>query len=156
MKHYVKVKNVCNNGEEIIVGPCSKTEVVDVVSLCQPSEDWDVTDALVLTLDEFRAEVDTTPKLVVKGRFLKFVVEVNYTANDWQLYTSKEGVVGVTKALNCDIEEALAIGAETWLEIYRNCHNALARYREFGACDTEPRGVLIDLLRELGMPEGVV
>lgn len=156
MQHYVKIKNVSNNAEEIIVGPLSKSEVVDVIQRCEPSEDYDVNDALVMSLEEWMEETDTRPRLVVKGKFIKFLVDLNYTANDWQLYSSKEGCKSAAEEMNNELELCLAEGAETWLELYRSCHNVLACYRRFGACDTEPRGVLIDLLRELGMPEGVV
>jgi hypothetical protein len=156
MEHYVKIKNVCNNAEEIIVGPLSKSQVVDVIQSCQPNEDYDVNDALVMSYGEWLEEIDTSPKLVVKAQFIKFLVEINYTANDWQLYTSKDGCLEAANVMNRDLERALAEGAETWLELYRSCHNVLARHRDFGSCDTEPRGVLVDLLLELGMPEGVV
>lgn len=156
MKHYVKIKNVCNNAEEIIVGPCSKSEVVDVIQSCQPNEDYAVSDVHVMSLEQWKEEIDTTPKLVVKGRFLKFLIEINYTANDWQLYTSKEGSADAAFNLNRQLENVLAEGEESWLSLYRSCHNVLAGFRNYGACDTEPRGVLVDLLLELGMPEGVV
>ena len=156
MKHYVSIKNICNNENEFAVGPLTKEQVVDVVNACDPSEDFVIGDVMVLSFDEFMAEQDTTPKLIIKKQIIAFDVEINYTASDWQLYTSVDMAEGAAKSLNSAIIDVLRIGATSWLDLYRECEKMLAQYRNYGATDTEPLWVLIDLLRELGMPEGVV
>ena len=156
MTHYISIKN--HETEEFhIVGPMSKTEMVDVVASCYPQESYSVDDVKVMSYDEWMAEVDTRPRLVIKKSRLAFDVEINMSGNDWQLYTTKEDwTESVARSLNCALKEELQLGATSWLELYRKCDNVMANYRHWGACDTEPRRALRNLLEELGMPEGIV
>lgn len=91
--------------------------------------------------------------------WLQFHVKINYSADDWQLFTTgkyAENCEAIAKAINEQLEQNLMDGEASWLALYRLCDNTMAEFREYGASDTEPRGVLVDMLRRLGMPDGVV
>ena len=128
---------------------------------------WEQKAKAVFHLIQFEAGVDVgdyyplpeEEKLVINREpWLKFDVTINYTADDWELYTTSEFAAtceGTAKELNARLETVLEDGEDSWLSLYRMCDNVLAGFRKQGANDTEPRRVLVELLRKLGMPEEV-
>jgi hypothetical protein len=99
-------------------------------------------------------------KIVVKGAWLKFLVDINYTADDWQAFTTGDyanDCESIARMLNAQLEIALADGADSWLDLYRTCSNIQgdAVFRKAGFDDTEGNWKLRQLLYDLGMPKDV-
>lgn len=100
-------------------------------------------------------------KLVVKASRIAFDVEINMSARDWEAYTTGEFAAtceGNARTFNVALEVVLQTGAESWIDLYRMCANVQGEkgFREAGFNDSEPNYHLIQLLRELGMPDGIV
>jgi hypothetical protein len=75
-------------------------------------------------------------------------VTLTLTAEDWQLYTDIPNVNIATSLLNSDIELILNnMGDITQAHI--ECLEVLRRYSKYGAFDTEPCGVLQDIINEV-------
>lgn len=70
----------------------------------------------------------------------KVTATVNLDAQEWQLYSSMDGVDKVAEALNRGIETAIG-NSSTWGEAHKQFCKVLNAYSEYGAIDTEPRAV---------------
>jgi len=78
----------------------------------------------------------------------KTVVTLSLTAGQWQLYSTMRGVGLVARNINAGVAKAIN-SARDWNEAYTLGRLVLAKYGQFGAMDTEPRGVLQDVLDEV-------
>jgi hypothetical protein len=87
----------------------------------------------------------------------------NMTGNDWQLYTctmkcglpARAMTSAVRKELERGIPHRLAKGVglsaavdAALRSLYYNKDSVFDRYAQYGACDTEPRTVLLDIIDE--------
>lgn len=79
-------------------------------------------------------------KLVVRKN-----VQLNYDADDWDLYTSVDSVELAASALNATFEEAVNKGG-TRDEVENIMGKRMNEFRHFGANDSEPYRVLDNLL----------
>lgn len=84
-------------------------------------------------------------------------VEIPTTGNEWQLYTSSMACSGAAKALTSALVRALRkldwaksagpMAPVAVYDIYREIvWPVMVKYRDYGATDTEPRGVAQDAL----------
>lgn len=79
-------------------------------------------------------------------------------SEDWQLYSDLQGVglaahnitEATRKTLGLMVSDLSAgDGVKTAaIKAYRRVYETLRKYEELGACDTEPRGVLISIIEE--------
>lgn len=76
---------------------------------------------------------------------LRHNVQVNYSADDWDLYTSVDSVELAALALNRCFEESVNGGLARG-EVERAMHRKMMEFRHFGASDSEPYYVLDRLL----------
>lgn len=72
-------------------------------------------------------------------------VSLDLTAEQWQLYSSKPRVKTVARSMNREIETicnaTISASEARWA-----AEKVLDKYREYGTADTEPCGVLRDIL----------
>lgn len=85
----------------------------------------------------------SAPKIEVHSRTVRAVVSLSLSADDWALY-SLPGRDEAAELLNREIEAMLAEGAAPGRIVAVLSRPAFSR---FGASDTEPRGVLFDIIR---------
>ena len=85
---------------------------------------------------------------------LSFKVKLNLTARDWQLYSSRPGADRIASLINRALETILNEGADDWDQLMWRGYEVLAHppFVRYGASDTEPRDVWLDILDELGRP----
>lgn len=76
---------------------------------------------------------------------------IRLTTRDWQLYSSVSGVDSITQLINCNVERILNEAKEP-AEAMREAGKVMRRYADYGACDSEPLGVLERLIA-LRFPE---
>jgi hypothetical protein len=80
-------------------------------------------------------------------------VTLSLTASDWQLFHDMPGADQVATTLNVEVAARINTGVKG-AELMRRCHNVLDEHSKYGAADTEPSGVLCELLVYLlGDPE---
>jgi len=73
-----------------------------------------------------------------KVKFTRKVnAEIYLEARDWQLYSSMHGVEEAAPELNSALQQAILMSSSAGEAMVRFAPT-LRRYREFGACDTEP------------------
>lgn len=75
-------------------------------------------------------------------------VELNYSADKWQLYTASMNCDEAAQELNKAFTEAVNSGLGK-LEVYKSVEAVMRKYDNFGATDSEPRWVLEDLIRKV-------
>jgi hypothetical protein len=75
-------------------------------------------------------------------------IELEFDANQWQLYTSKPEAALVADAINKVIATAVNSGAARE-ETYMAAHAVMREHHRTGAYDTEPLSVLRELLDEI-------
>lgn len=68
------------------------------------------------------------------------------SAHDWQLYASMEGVGAAAAKLSAALRTALKAEGRTRASVDAAVGAVMVELRRFGACDTEPRWVLRDVL----------
>lgn len=68
------------------------------------------------------------------------------SARDWQLYTSMEGVGAAAAKLSAALRTALKAEGRTRASVQAAVSAVMVECRSFGACDTEPRWILADVL----------
>jgi HD superfamily phosphohydrolase YqeK len=74
-----------------------------------------------------------------------YKVQVDFSADDWELYTSMEGVDEVAEALNRALEEAVASSVSARIA-YQKVIPVMRNYSDFGAVDSEPINFLDEVL----------
>lgn len=86
----------------------------------------------------------------VKIKVEAVVVVPQFTAAQWELFSSTMDCSEAVKALNlCLVEgakEIVANGASVSDAYAKHCYPVMKAMRNFGAMDTEPRGVMWDAL----------
>lgn len=70
-------------------------------------------------------------------------IDLKLTAEDWDLYTSMDGVEYVARDLNTHISDIF--NSNDGLTAFAKAKAILEQYSEFGAADTEPYMVLREL-----------
>jgi hypothetical protein len=75
-------------------------------------------------------------------------VKCTLTAAGWDLYTSSMNCARAATALNRAVERAINSGMDR-REAYDHVYKVMDKYSKFGACDTEPRAKLEDILDEV-------
>lgn len=70
------------------------------------------------------------------------------TADDWELYTTKEGAEEAAQAINNALAEAVNAGLPAD-QVEDHMHKVMMGIRGFGALDTEPRQVLRVILSRI-------
>jgi hypothetical protein len=75
-------------------------------------------------------------------------VTLTLTAEDWQLYTDMPNINIATSLLNRDIELILN-NMDDITQARRECLEVLREYSMYGAFDTEPCGVLQNIINEV-------
>lgn len=83
-----------------------------------------------------------------KVKILKRVIELDLTADDWQLYTVSMNCNAAAAALNKAIIESVGEGLSRDETDYA-VEKVMDKYSSFGAYDSEPRGVLRDTLDKI-------
>lgn len=78
---------------------------------------------------------------------IRKVVTINLSPRDWALYDMK-GVYVATSRLNDQLAQALN-AANDEQEAFEAGKAVLERFSEYGAIDTEPRTVLIDIIERI-------
>lgn len=78
---------------------------------------------------------------------IRKVVTLNLSSRDWALYEMK-GVYVATDQLNEQLAQALN-AANDEQEAFEAGKAVLERFSEYGATDTEPRTVLIDIIERI-------
>ncbi len=76
------------------------------------------------------------------------VTGLDYSASRWQLFDDMNGVASAAQALNNSFMEAVNSG-KSREQVGTAMDKTMDKYSKFGAFDTEPRGVLEDLLDEV-------
>jgi len=77
---------------------------------------------------------------------------INMTANDWELYTASfdaDDIANVANKINEQLEVTLSCGVTDAADFEDKGYKILAKFRKFGADDTEPRYHLRNLCRKL-------
>lgn len=64
-------------------------------------------------------------------------IKVEFTPEQWQLFTTRRGCKRVTKTLNTTLTRLVNSRKECF-EVYRDMLGVMAKYHEYGAVDTEP------------------
>lgn len=75
------------------------------------------------------------------------VMTIALTPDQWQLYTASMDCTEAAKVLNNQFNHLSKRGAPRD-EFESTMHKLMCEYSKFGACDSEPRWVLEDLLEE--------
>ena len=78
---------------------------------------------------------------------IRKVVTINLSPRDWALYEMK-GVYIATSRLNDQLAQALN-AANDEQEAFEAGRAVLERFSEYGAIDTEPRTVLIEIIERM-------
>jgi hypothetical protein len=82
---------------------------------------------------------------------------IDLSDNDWQLYTmngsglAAHNINEATKKALREMPEHVASGDGVLTaakKAYKHVYDVLVKYAEYGACDTEPRGVLVSIIEE--------
>lgn len=76
------------------------------------------------------------------------MVDINLSADDWDLYTREPGVEGVAASLNIRFNECVNMNM-TRQETVAAMDKEMRLYRAWGASDSEPLYVLEQLLNEV-------
>lgn len=76
---------------------------------------------------------------------VKKTISLSLTAEDWDLYSTKENVEGAANRLNVSLEHAVNSGMSQ-VEATRFMLREMEDLSSYGASDTEPGYVLADLL----------
>jgi hypothetical protein len=76
---------------------------------------------------------------------VKKTIELSLTAEDWDLYSTKENVEGVANVLNQNLQHVVNSGVGCTDAIRHMC-KVMDQYAKYGAADTEPMRVLDDLI----------
>lgn len=91
-----------------------------------------------------------TQLMEAKGNHEKISVrptlQLNLTARDWDLYSTMPGVEDVAVQLNRLVEHAVNTSPRREVAAAR-ISDALLKFDEFGATDTEPRHVALAILK---------
>lgn len=83
----------------------------------------------------------TAEKLTVRT-----TLQLNLSAKDWDLYSSMQGVDEVATELNRLVEHAVNTSPRREIAAAR-ISEALIKFDDFGATDTEPRQVVLSILK---------
>ena len=83
----------------------------------------------------------------MKNVIIKKAIELQLTADDWDLYTGSLDCEPAAKALNVEIAAIINAAPNKDKAYFEGC-KVLELYSEFGAGDTEPRYVLRNILAE--------
>lgn len=81
----------------------------------------------------------------------RWEVEVNLTAQDWQLYTSEPELAQACDAAAQSINAGIRALALTGAHKFAAYRQLLKPFMWLGACDTEPECVLAEVLYNLGI-----
>jgi hypothetical protein len=76
---------------------------------------------------------------------IRHIVTLNYTADDWELFTSEPGAEAAAMALNAKFEELVNNGGDRDT-VRKGMSKLMAQYSDLGAQDSEPVWFLHDLL----------
>ena len=88
--------------------------------------------------------------MTAKQTVTRTVEPFNLTASEWQIYSSEKGSAAAARRLNKSIARAMSVG--TAEEAYPRVWKALVAESEYGAADSEPRGVAASLMKEVFGP----
>ena len=83
----------------------------------------------------------------MRNVIIKNAIELQLTADDWDLYTGSLDCEPAAKALNVEIAAIINAAPNKDKAYFEGC-KVLELYSEFGAGDTEPRYVLRNILAE--------
>lgn len=83
----------------------------------------------------------------MRNVIIKKAIELQLTADDWDLYTGSLDCEPAAKALNVEIAAIINAAPNKDKAYFEGC-KVLELYSEFGAGDTEPRYVLRNILAE--------
>jgi len=83
----------------------------------------------------------------MRNVIIKKAIELQLTADDWDLYTGSRDCEPAAKALNVEIAAIINASPNKDKAYFEGC-KVLELYSEFGAGDTEPRYVLRNILAE--------
>lgn len=97
-----------------------------------------------ISMDKDKVQESINNKVIIRRSIDPPVL----TADDWELYMSKEGAEEAAVALNNALAEAVNAGM-SGEEVESAMHGLMSRLSKFGAMDTEPRYVLTTLLRRI-------
>jgi len=76
------------------------------------------------------------------------VVEVNLTADDWELFTSMDGADDVAEALNSSFKSLVNAG-KSRDDVEVEMEKVMSEHSSFGAIDSEPLWMLRQLLTDV-------
>lgn len=81
--------------------------------------------------------MSTTQVRVIDIIPARYNVEINYTAEDWELFTEMQGVDRVAKRINAELVSLAAEGLSREEFLMRG-EEVLGTYSDYGAADSEP------------------
>lgn len=79
---------------------------------------------------------------------IRKTVRLDYSADEWDLFTDMDGVEDVAKSLNETFSQCVNIGMSRD-EVESAVYKKMREYKQFGASDSEPERVLYYLLEKV-------
>lgn len=85
---------------------------------------------------------------MIKGLELSYKVKINFTADQWGLYTCSMNCGQAARGLNSAFKKAIE-SSPTAYEAYQKMNEAFDKYANYGAADSEPASFCRYVLRKI-------
>jgi hypothetical protein len=88
------------------------------------------------------------------NKTVKINIDPKFSASDWQLYSFRDDPAmremskAAAKAINRALKIVVAVEASRDVA-FETVYNVMSKYSGCGATDTEPRGMLLDILNDI-------